>query len=117
MTPEELHKRRALLMSQESERRVLNWYWLSFATEEGFQGAALIKAFGPITAHYAAKAVAPDLHGQVEMHEVPDWINNKDVNAWLRLHPSIMRTKEECLDFERGMEALLLSLGLLEKPN
>ena len=51
------------------------------------------------------------------MDEVPKWIENEQVNAWLRLHPSIMRTKEECENFERGMEALLLSLGLLEKPN
>lgn len=117
MTPEEIRERRDMLMAQETERRVLNWYWLSFADDDGFNGAALIKAFGPITAHYAVKCVAPNLHGQVRMEEIPDWSANEQVNAWLRLRPSIMRTHEECLAFERDMDALLVSLGLIEEPN
>lgn len=119
MTPSEFRRRRDELMGQERERKVLNWHWLSFATEEGFQGAALIKAWGPITAHYVAKLAAPDLAGQVRMEEMPDWYNHDvQVNAWLRLRPSIMRTREEVESFDVDFEKFMQTIGYeLEKPN
>lgn len=119
MTPREFQKRRDYLMGEERARKVLAWFWLSFADDEGFNGASLIKAWGPITAHFATKLAAPDLHGEVQIVEMPDWYTHEEqINAWLRFRPSIMRTKEECDAFERNFEKHLKSLGFeIEEPN
>ena len=111
MNREELRARQRELMSEERERRVLAWWWLSFADDDGFKGAALIKAWGPATAHYAVKVVAPELTGQVKIVELEGCADHVHANAWLRLQPSIMLTREECEAFDAGFEANMIAMG------
>ena len=110
MDQNERNERFEQLMLEEMEKNELAWYWLSFADEEKFNVAALIRAFGPMSAVVVAKRADDRTTGEVQIVRLPDWSEWPQVNGWLRVQPTFM-DKEQAVAFEERMDKLMMEMN------
>jgi hypothetical protein len=71
LTPDEFMERVLELLAQE-RRDPMRWWYLSYATEEGFLGAVYIEAHGPVEAAFFSNKRKISPGGEVFMAQVPN---------------------------------------------
>lgn len=99
MNSEELRKRRDDLLAKEANEPE-GWWWLSFAAEDGFRGACVVRARGFLGATMIAHMLGISPGGEVKSlgpapaHFEPEagWANR-------------LLTRAECEEFDRVHEA------------
>lgn len=71
MNRQEFTQRINKLLAEEA-KEPLRWWYLSYAKEEGFQGAIIIQAHGMVEACYLSKHRNISPGGEVWCHPIPD---------------------------------------------
>lgn len=95
MDRETIDKRRNELLAKESHEPV-GWWWLSFADDDGFRGACIVKAHGFLTAVMLTHALNINPGGEckgvgpvpIEANVQPGWENR-------------LLNREQCQEFDR----------------
>lgn len=104
LTREQAEERRRQLISEEEANGEVSWWWLSFATEDGFRGVAIVKAKGFASAHLATSVLGINPGGQIQGLEfnLPE-----HVNTFIEKYSNRLLNKEECKEFDDGMDKLM----------
>lgn len=81
MTDDQIHNRMRAIIAEE-QRQPLVWWWLSFAGEEGFRGACIVRARGFLGAVQRAHALEINPGGEVRSTEIPGWTPTDEEATW-----------------------------------
>lgn len=80
-------------------------WWLSYANDEGFLGAVVVRASHFLEACQASGIMGLSPGGQVKGLEIPAEFRSKVADRWIER----LLTEEECKEFDQEMENILSS--------
>ena len=90
---------------EEAKDGTMEWWWLSFADENGFRGAVLMKAVGFSTALLSTKALDINPGGEVKGFVLPT--GTAVTELVMRGYSMRLLTETECVAFDIASEKSL----------